>query len=323
MSPQGAANTFTTIPFDGTAVRTLSRLPGVSAVGVYRGGFLDWGDRRVWVLAPPRTAALPDPGRPAGAGRARVRHRRDPAGRLGGALAGARRRAPAADRRALHAALAAPTVLRVAALSTNLAWPSGAVIVNAGQYARAWGSPDASAYQVQIQPGVSPAAVSARIQRVLGPHTALVAETAAQRMQANYATTRQSLSRLAQIGRLVLIAAVLAMAGAMGSMIWQRRPQLAYIKRQGYKRGVLWRALLCESALLLSAGCSLGAGFGIYGQLLLSHALASVTGFPIVFSIGGVAALTSFALVSAAAVAILALPGYLAVRVRPTTVSAV
>ncbi len=321
VSPQGAANTFTTIPFEGTAVRTLSRLPGVSAVGIYRGGFLDWGDRRVWVLAPPSTAAYPIP-----AGQLVQ-------GELGSATAAIRRGGWAVLSRALAAAHQLrigerftlpsphPTVLRVAALSTNLAWPSGAVIVNAGQYAHAWGSPDASAYQVQIQPGVSPAAVSARIQRVLGPHTALVAETAAQRMQANYATTRQSLSRLSQIGKLVLIAAVLAMAGAMGSMIWQRRPQLAYIKRQGYKRGVLWRALLCESALLLSAGCSLGAGFGIYGQLLLSHALASVTGFPIVFSIGGVAALTSFALVSAAAVAILALPGYLAVRVRPTTVS--
>jgi putative ABC transport system permease protein len=275
----------------------------------------------VWVLAPPRTVAHPIP-----VGQL-VR------GELGPATAAIRRGGWAVISQALatahHLRIGGrftlpsphPAVLRVAALSTNLAWPSGAVLVNAQDYAHAWGSPDASAYQVQVQPGVSPAAVSAEIQHLLGPHTALVAETAAQRIQANYATTRQSLSRLAQIGTLVLIAAVLAMAGAMGSMIWQRRPQLAYIKRQGYKRGVLWRALLCESALLLGAGCSLGALFGIYGQLLLSHALASVTGFPIVFSIGGLAAFWSFALVSAAAVAILALPGYLAVRVRPTTVS--
>jgi putative ABC transport system permease protein len=322
VSPQGAANTFTTIPFEGTEARTLSRLPGVSAVGVYRGGFLDWGDRRVWVLAPPSTAAQPIPagqlvqGEP---GSATTAIRRGGWAVLSRALAAAHQ-LRIGERFTLPSPH--PTVLRVAALSTNLAWPSGAVIVNGGQYAHAWGSADVSAYQVQIQPDVSPAAVSARIQRVLGANTALVAETAAQRMRANYATTRQSLSRLSQIGKLVLIAAVLAMAGAMGSMIWQRRPQLAYIKRQGYKRGVLWRALLCESALLLSAGCSLGAGFGIYGQLLLSHALASVTGFPIIFSIGGVTALTSFALVSAAAVVILALPGYLAVRVRPTTVSA-
>ena len=120
---------------------------------------------------------------------------------------------------------------------------------------------------------------------------------------------------------LVLIAAILATAGAIGSMIWQRRPQLAYIKRQGYKRGVLWRSLLCESALLLGCGCSLGALFGLYGQLLLSHALASVTGFPIVVSLAVAVALFSFALVSAVALAILALPGYLAVRVHPTTVS--
>jgi putative ABC transport system permease protein len=324
VSPQGAANTFTTIPFEaGPALHTLLRIPGVSAVGVYRGGFLDWGARRVWVLAPPRAAANPIP-----VGQLVQ-------GKLGPATAAIRAGGWAVLSQALAAAhhlrigerftlpSPYPTAFRVAAFSTNLAWPSGAIVVNAGDYARAWGSPDASAYQVQIEPGASPAAVRTRIQQALGPRTGLVAQTASERMQANYATTRQSLSRLAQIGRLVQIAAVLAMAGAMGSMIWQRRPQLAYIKRQGYKRGVLWRALLWESALLLGAGCSLGALFGLYGQLLLSHALASVTGFPIVFSVGGLTAFWIFALVSAAAVAILALPGYLAVRVRPTTVSTI
>ena len=323
VSPQGAANTFTTIPFEagGSALHSLSRIPGVSAVEVYRGGFLDWGARRVWVLAPPRTVANPIPG---------VQLVQ---GKLGPATASIRAGGSAVLSQALAAAhhlrIGArftlpsphPTTFRVAALSTNLAWPSGAIVVDAGDYARAWGSPDASAYQVQIEPGASPPAVRSRIQQALGPRSGLVAQTTSERIRANYATTRQSLSRLAQIGTLVLIAAVLAMAGAMGSMIWQRRPQLAYIKRQGYKRGVLWRALLWESALLLGAGCSLGALFGLYGQLLLSHALASVTGFPIVFSIGGLAAFWIFALVSAAAVAILALPGYLAVRVRPTTVS--
>ena len=84
-----------------------------------------------------------------------------------------------------------------------------------------------------------------------------------------------------QIRLLVLIAAVLAMAAAMGAMIWQRRPRLADMKVDGFRKGVLWRALLIESALLLGAGCSVGAVFGVYGQVLLSHALASVTGFPV------------------------------------------
>ncbi len=322
VSPQGEADAFTTIPFSGPPARDLARLPGVAAVGVYRGGFLDWGNRRVWVLAPPRGAAHPVPPTQL------VR------GSLQQATAALRGSGWAVVSQALAAAhhlrlgerfvlpAPRPTVFRVAALSTNLGWPPGAILLNAEDYARAWGSADASALQIRLDRGASPGVVRAEIQRALGPDTGLLAQTASQWVGHHYTTTRQALSRLTQIGALVLIASVLAMAGAMGSMIWQRRPQLAYIKRQGYRRGVLWRALLCESALLLGSGCLLGALFGVYGQLLLSHALASVTGFPIVFSVGGVTALWSFALVSATGVAILALPGYLAVRVRPTTVSA-
>jgi len=103
----------------------------------------------------------------------------------------------------------------------------------------------------------------------------------------------------------------------MGAMIWQRRPRLAEMKVDGFSRGVLWRALLWESGLLLGAGCSLGALFGLYGQLLLSRALAAVTGYPVTFSPGIVVALASFALVTATAMLIVAVPGALATRVRP------
>jgi putative ABC transport system permease protein len=89
------------------------------------------------------------------------------------------------------------------------------------------------------------------------------------------------------------------------------------MKVDGFDDGELWRALLCESALLLGAGCSIGALFGLYGQLLLSHALATVTGFPMVFSVAAPIALASFALVSAAAVLIVAIPGFLTARVQP------
>ena len=39
-------------------------------------------------------------------------------------------------------------------------------------------------------------------------------------------------------------------------------------------------------------GCPIGAIFGLYGQLLGSHFLASVTGFPIVFNVEALAALS-------------------------------
>jgi putative ABC transport system permease protein len=208
-------------------------------------------------------------------------------------------------------------MFRVAALTTNLGWPPGAIILNPKDYVRAWGSVDPSAYNVMLVRGAHPQAVRREIQRVLGPTSGLVVETAWQREQSLRAASRQGLSRLTQIATLVLIATVLAMSIAMGTMIWQRRPRLARMKVQGFQRGVLWRALLCESSLLLGAGCSIGAVFGIYGQLLISHALASVTGFPIVFSAGALVAISSFALVSVGAIAIVALLGYRAASVRP------
>ena len=115
----------------------------------------------------------------------------------------------------------------------------------------------------------------------------------------------------------MLIAVVLAMSAAMGAAIWQRRVRLADMKIDGFGRGVLWRALLLESVLLLGAGCSIGALFGICGELLLSRALTVVSGFPVVQSIGIPVAIASFVLVTMVAVAIVAVPGYMAARVRP------
>jgi putative ABC transport system permease protein len=115
----------------------------------------------------------------------------------------------------------------------------------------------------------------------------------------------------------VLIAAVLAMAAAMAAMVWQRRSRLAGMKVDGFDQRELWRALLYESAVLLGTGCSIGAVFGVYGQAVLTHALAGITGFPVVLAVSGVIAILVFAGVTTVAVAIAALPGYVATRVKP------
>lgn len=317
VSPAGTANALTTTPFYGGDRTDLTRLPGVAAVETYRGSFLDLGSRRVWVIASPR--ADPQPIAPSqvvqGSARLAVeRIRRGGWVSLSQALA---------DEMKLHLGQAfilrapRPTRFRLAAITTNFGWPPGAVVLNADDYARAWSSDDPSAYQVLPAPGVPPAALVPEVKRALGGDSALTVETAAGREGSFRATSRQGLTRLTQISTLVLIAGILAMAAAMGALIWQRRPQLADMKVDGFGRGVLWRALLIESCVLLGAGCSIGASFGIYGQLLLSHALAGVTGFPVIFSVGGLLALVSFVLVTAVAVSIVAVPGYIAARVRP------
>ena len=129
------------------------------------------------------------------------------------------------------------------------------------------------------------------------------------------ALNREALARLTQIATLIPIAAVLAMAAAMGAMVWQRRPRLAKLKLEGFPRAELWRTILLESLLLLGVGCLTGAIFGLYGQQLADRALANVVNFPVVYSITALTALQSLALVTATALAILALPGYLAASV--------
>jgi putative ABC transport system permease protein len=320
VSPGGSFNAFETTSFKDTSSHMLARIPGVAAVGLYRGGFLDWDDRRIWVQAPPRTDANMIPASRLSSGSFAPAETRL---REGGWVVVSQALAAEHDLRvgeAFTLPSPRPTRLRVAALSANFGWPSGAIVMNADDYRRAWASGDPSAYQLELEPGVSAAAVRRQVLRALGPRSGLSVETFSQRLARYQASTHRSLSRLMQIRLLVLIAAVLAMAAAMGAMIWQRRPRLADMKVDGFRKGVLWRALLIESALLLGTGCSVGAVFGIYGQVLLSHALASVTGFPVIFSIGAGVALGSFLLVTAVAVAIVAVPGYLAARVRPSII---
>lgn len=315
--PFGSQNLLATTPFHSNLSTQIERLPGVRAVGIYRGSLLEYGDRRVWVVAPPLRATSPVPVRQVVEGQAATA---TAALRRGGwavvsqSLA-AQNHLHIGERFTLPAPH--PIGLRVAALSTNLGWPPGAVILNSADYAAAWGSGDPSAYEVTIAPGYSPSSVQAAIRHLLGPASGLSVETAAERDALQRSASRQGLSRLSQISLLVLLAGLLATATAIGAMIWQRRRRFARLQVHGYEPHVLWMALICEAATLLLVGCLVGALFGIYGQLLLSHALLSVTGMPVIFASGALTALGSFLLVTVAGAVIVAVPGWRVASVAP------
>lgn len=319
VAPAGSYNLLQTAPFPAAPAQraALERVAGVRAVELYRGGLLDWGDRRTWVIAPPAAA-----------------HPLLPASQiLEGNLAQATARVRAGGWAVLSQAIAeehdlhigqsftlptpVPTRMRLAGTSTNIGWAPGAIVMSADTYARAWGSPDASAYAVLLDPGVSPAAARARIAAALGPGSGLAVQTAAQHAGRQNTLSRQGLSRLTQIATLILIVAVLAMAAAMANMVWQRRPRLAKLKLEGFPVGELWRTILLETVLLVGVGCVTGAVFGLYGQQLLDRALAEVIGFPVVYSFAALTALAGLAIVTAASVLVVALPGYLATGVPP------
>jgi putative ABC transport system permease protein len=312
----GESNLLATAPFAAGEKDSLTRLAGIESVQPYRGGFLDWDGRRVLVSAQPREALqMVYPGQVVQGSRAlaNARVRKGDWAVISEAIA---KEHHLAIGQTFVLPSASPMSFRVAALSTNLGWPPGSVTINADDYARAWRSKNASAYEISLKAGVSPTLGVALVRKALGPNTGLMVESASQRERMTRATTRQGLARLSAISTLVAVTAVLAMAVAMGAMIWERRHRVARLKLDGFSDTQIWRALVLESALLLGGGCAMGAVFGIYGALLISHALASVTGFPVVFAGGAAIAIRSFAAISIVAVAITAVPGWLVARVK-------
>jgi putative ABC transport system permease protein len=319
VSPAGSYNLLQTAPFTPPANQAakLQRLPGVRAVRSYRGGLLDWGDRRIWVIAPPRESM---PLLPASQivegnlGQAQARVRAGGWAVLSQAIAeehhlhiGSTFVLPSPD----------PTPMRLAATSTNIGWAPGAIVMNTDDYARAWGNTDPSAYNILLAPGVPAAQARREIEAALGPRSGLAVQTALQHAERQNTLSRQGLARLTQIATLILVVAILAMAAAMANMVWQRRPRLAKLKLEGFPVGELWRTILLESVLLVGVGAISGAVFGLYGQQLLDRALANVIGFPVVYSLGALTALVSLAVVTLASVVVVALPGYFATGVSP------
>ena len=321
VSPAGSSNLLMTTPFAPAAQvqGKLEKLPGVQSVGLYRGGFLDEGARRIWVIAPPADSSpLVPPSQLVEGNVAQA----DAHVREGGWAVVSQ---AIVEERHLHIGrpftlnAPHPTTMRLAAVSTNIGWAPGAIIISAVDFARAWESSEVSAFTVRVsRAGGSlntPAEVGGEIRSALGPHTGLAVQTAQHHEGKLVEITRQGLTRLSQIATLILIAAILAMAAAMGALIWQRRPRLAKLKLEGFAHIELWQTIVLESFLLVGVGCTTGAIFGLLGQQLLDHALSTVINYPVVSSLGFVGAIVSLALVTAAAVIIVAAPGYFAANV--------
>lgn len=320
ITPAGSRNELATVPFrlSSQRVAAIERIEGIAAVRNYRGAFLDVDDRRTWVVAPPRASPSP------------ILASQIVTGDLAQATQRLRGRGWVALSRALvkqkglevgdevTLPTPRPMPMRLAAVLTNLGWSSGAIVLNASDFQRTWGSADISALQLMVAPGTDARSVVPALRRVLGPRSTLGIETSAQRTARFRTSTRQGLSRLTQIATLVLVAAALALAAAMGGVVWNRRARLAALKLTGFGDGEVWRALVIENALVLGIGCSIGAAFGLAGQFMLTQLLADTTDFPTSYVPAVSLALLILISITLVAVAIAALPGYFAARVPPT-----
>ncbi len=316
--PSGQQDLLATTPLAGSQPLDLSHLRGVRSAEPYRASFLTYDARRTWVLAPPSTATWPVPPSQL---------------TTGSDLALATSRIKAGGWATLSETVAKdehlhigqtftlptphPITVRLAATTTNLGWPPGAIVLNPADYVHGWGESTPSAYNIMIAPSASASMVEAEIRRVIGSDTTLTVQTARERELRQDAASKEGLARLTQIAILVLLAGLLATATSMSAAIWQRRRRYARMKVQGYDTKVLWSALIWESLILFGGGCALGAALGMYGQFMLSRALLTVTGFPVRLSAEAFLALGSFAIITIVGAAIVGIPGYRAAAIRP------
>jgi putative ABC transport system permease protein len=299
----------------------IARLPAVASVQSFQGAFLVVGPRRVWVIARPPGGADDVLASQAlgGTHAARIAAERLAAG---GWVAVSQQIASEHHAR-VGASITLPTPsgnirYRVAALTSNLAWTPGVVFMDTSDFSHAWQSTAPSALAVHPAAGVSFTEVRRQIRAALGPSDGLEVASAATREASIDALTSEGLSQLGVISTLLLLAAIMALAAALASSIHQRRGALAELRLTGAPPARLRRILLLEAALMLGAGCVTGALAGFYGQFVIDAYLRHVTGFPVATAGASARPIEIFVLVIAAALAAVAIPGWLASRVPPS-----
>jgi putative ABC transport system permease protein len=314
-------NNFLTIDsFNASHARSrIATVPEVASVRDYQGALLDVGTRRLWIRARP-----PDDPR-------LIQASQLLRGNLARATALMRRGGWAvvsngfAAERHLHVGdhfeLATPSgsaPFGIAAITTNVGWPPGAITLNDNDFQRYWQTGDPTALEVDFRPGVTAIAGKHAIERALGSSApGLMVETYAERKARFEESARQGIRSLSEISLFLVATTSLAIAAALSAAIWQRRARLASLKSYGFDSRQLWRSLVIESSILLAIGCLTGAALGVYGHALASRWLKLSIGFPAPFSLGlGLLGLT-LALIVSIALAVVALPGLAAARVSP------
>jgi putative ABC transport system permease protein len=301
----------------GSVRSRLATLPGVERVAALQGGFAQFDGRRVWVLARPSGYAAHVLASQVIAGSPALAERRLAAG--GWAIVS--KQIAEQQHTGLGGSIMLPTPsgnvrLRIAALSTNLAWSPGAIFLGAGEYRRLWHSDAPTALAVSPRPGASLPAVERRVTAALRG-SGLTASTSAALRSSIETLASEGLERLQEISTLLLAAAALAMAAALASAIWQRRRALAGLRLCGVSGVRLRRILVTESALMLGAGCVTGAAMGVYGQAIIDAYLRNTTGFPVASIVAEARPLAIFGLVVVIAAALAGAPILAASRVSP------
>lgn len=300
------------------AQAAIAHAPGVASVRDYQGALLDVGTRRLWIRArPPGDHTM-------------IQASQLMRGNLATATSLIREGGWAAISNGFATerhlgvgdTFTLPTPsgsmpLRVAAITTNVGWPPGAITINTTDYSHWWQTTNPTALEINLRPSVNATTGKLAVEHALGSRPGLLVQTLEERQAQYEQSARQGVQSLSEISTLVLIAAALAIAFALSATISARRIDIAARKTEGYDTKQLWRSLLCESTIVLSIGCLDGAILGIYGHALASRWLRVSQGFPAPFSPNLSGVFLALTIISSIALAIIAVFGLRTARVPP------
>jgi putative ABC transport system permease protein len=314
-------------PNDPTAVEPLSnintsyigQIRGVSGVRTFQDGYLNIGERRVWIIA-----------RPAGTSRGILQgqivdgnadlaaHRID-----GGGWIAVSQQIAEEHHVKVGDIMTIPTPhgdldFKIAATTTNLTWSPGAILMSDVDYSQDWETSAPTALGIDLSANTHTTNELTTIRNALGRTDGLEVLTASRRASRTSAVAREGLGKLQEISTLLLIAAIIAITAALTSAIWQRRVSLANLRLSGIEPYRLRRILLTEATLMLAAACFTGAVAGIYGQLIIDSYLRHVTGFPVAHIATGWRPVEILVLVVCAVLMLVVVPGWRASHVSPT-----
>ncbi|MGA9876313.1 MAG: FtsX-like permease family protein [Solirubrobacteraceae bacterium] len=300
----------------GNSLRELAAVPAVASVHAYQAGFLDLGKHRLWIRARPSNSAgliLSSQLIEGNIATAAARLRQGGWATVSSGFA-------SEHHLGVGGSFELPTPsgtarFGVAAITTNIGWPSGTITINTNDYRRHWLTGDPTTLAIDFKPGVSDERGALAVAAALRSHTALRVQTSGERIAEVERIVSDGLRTLGQIATLLLVAAALAVASALSAAIWQRRAYLASLKAQGFDRLQLWRAIILEAAVLTLIGGVDGTAFGVYGHALASRWLKQSAGFPTQFSLAELQVLATLALVIGIALLVIMLPGFSAVQV--------
>ncbi|HWX86770.1 MAG TPA: FtsX-like permease family protein [Solirubrobacteraceae bacterium] len=302
---------------DGLAGR-VARISGVLRVQTFQGGFLELDGRRAWIIARPPGTRNVLRNQILHGDSATAERRISEGGWIAVSEQIAREHHTGVGRTLTLPTPTGPVGFRIAATTTNLAWSPGAIFIGTSDYRRLWATSLPTALGVELMAGTNVTRARQAIMHVLGSGSGLEVSSAHTRQTDIDALTSEGLGQLGEISTLLLLAAILAMAAALVSAIWQRRTSLAALRLSGVPPHRLRLILLTESALMLGAGCVTGAVAGIYGQIVIDGYLRHVTGFPVASLGASLRPLEILAVLIGVVLVIVTIPGWRASRVSPT-----